>query len=463
MACDPAVGLSTGRDPPCPRPLTFAEVSRWQSWPSAIRAVVPLELSAEFVEWAGDPVALGHSPAHAGYQAFLVGVCGVGGLRSQRCIGYGLTDARLWTSIGRSASWAAEQAGATVGAALRSVAPAFSFIPGIGQGIAVALSAAGALAAGENIGAALLEAASNAIPGGGYARMAFQAAAEMGGALLEGQNIGDAALAAARSAAESTAGPMAAAAFDAGLAIARGKALQDAGFAALKSFARGNDLAERAAAFGESVTRAAVEGRPVESVLTDALASELGRVAGDSARGQLGPVVDRLLADPSLREVGSDRLALLVGVAEPIARAAQVVTRGGVVDVPLRDALLRSASQRAIERYGLARPKAASAAGARDALAEDRARSLLTRSVSAASFVDVMRAPSLATSVPAPSAMAVALEGRAPAAPAALERSAAPPAAVASPGRSVAVDLAIGAGVGAVLLGVGLVVLRSRA
>jgi hypothetical protein len=100
------------------------------------------------------------------------------------------------------------------------------FIPGVGAGVAAALGAANALAAGRPITEALLAAARSAVPGGAIAQAAFDTALN----LAKGKNIGEALLSAARD--RLPGGPAARAAFDAAVALAQGKRLQDAAFAA---------------------------------------------------------------------------------------------------------------------------------------------------------------------------------------------------------------------------------------
>jgi hypothetical protein len=100
------------------------------------------------------------------------------------------------------------------------------FVPGIGTGVAAALGAANALAAGRPITDALVAAARGALPGGAVAQAAFDTALN----LAKGKNLAEAALAAARD--RLPGGPAARAAFDAAVALAKGKRLQDAAFAA---------------------------------------------------------------------------------------------------------------------------------------------------------------------------------------------------------------------------------------
>ena len=100
------------------------------------------------------------------------------------------------------------------------------FVPGIGSGVAAALGAANALAAGKPITEALISAARSSLPGGAVAQAAFDTAVN----LARGQSIGDAALGAVRD--RLPGGPAARAAFDGAMALAHGKKLQDAAYAA---------------------------------------------------------------------------------------------------------------------------------------------------------------------------------------------------------------------------------------
>jgi hypothetical protein len=134
------------------------------------------------------------------------------------------------------------------------------FIPGVGSGVAAALGAANALAAGRPITEAMLAAARSALPGGKIAQAAFDVAINLakgknigesalaalqsqlpGGPagqialntalnLAKGKNFGEAALTAARD--RLPGGPAVRAAFDAAVALGQGKRLQDAAFAA---------------------------------------------------------------------------------------------------------------------------------------------------------------------------------------------------------------------------------------
>jgi hypothetical protein len=126
----------------------------------------------------------------------------------------------------KAAKLAAQAGIGDVRKSLQFAAMVAPFIPGIGSGVAAALGAANALAAGQPISDALIAAARNAVPGGAIAQFAFDTAVN----LAKGRKIGDALLESGR--ARIPGGPAAQAAFDAGLALAKGRNIQDAMFAA---------------------------------------------------------------------------------------------------------------------------------------------------------------------------------------------------------------------------------------
>jgi hypothetical protein len=121
------------------------------------------------------------------------------------------------------------------------------FVPGIGSGVAAALGAANALAAGKPITEAVLAAARSSLPGGAVAQAAFDVALN----LAKGQNIVDAALSAARD--RIPGGPAARAAFDAAVALGKGKRLQDVAFAAAGKLLPPSPYAADALSFAQRV------------------------------------------------------------------------------------------------------------------------------------------------------------------------------------------------------------------
>jgi hypothetical protein len=132
--------------------------------------------------------------------------------------------------------------------ALRYGAMVAPFVPGIGSGVAAALGAANAIAAGEPITEAVIAAARDAVPGGAIAQAAF----DVGSNLLRGKNITDSLIDAARK--QLPGGPAAAAAFDAAVALAKGKNIQDAAFAAAGHLLPPSPYAAPALDFARKVT-----------------------------------------------------------------------------------------------------------------------------------------------------------------------------------------------------------------
>lgn len=347
-------------------------------WPDWLRSIVPLEWSGDFTRggWASGfredggelgasgkyvpPLTLTAGEAQQARTMYaLLRMCGWGRWSGQRSSTTGeRSPCRIDTRIDLStlADDIADHfraVGGKVGLVFKAIAKIVSFIPGIGTLAAAVLAGVGSLAAGEDIGEALIDAAANAVPGGGIAQDAVRAGAAFARELAEGGDFGTAALAAARKGLEAQGVPTEAlAAFDVGVALGTGQGLQEAGFKALNLFVRGNDTLERGLSYAKEMTKAAQSDRPIEQVLASSLGDEVQRVAGADASRQLSPVVSKLVADRSLLRAGSDALAQAMGVAEPIARAAQAVMRTGVRDFELERFLTMTPTQRAIEKYG---------------------------------------------------------------------------------------------------------------
>ena len=156
------------------------------------------------------------------------------------------------------------------------------FIPGIGTGVAAALGAANALAAGQPITDALIAAARSAVPGGAIAQVAFDTAMNM----AKGKNIGDALLNSARK--QLPGGPAAQAAFDAALALAKGKNIQDAAFAAAGRLLPPSPYAADALSFVKKVA----SGQNIQK----AALSTAGNMILNKVERQAGPVLQRARA-----------------------------------------------------------------------------------------------------------------------------------------------------------------------
>jgi GH25 family lysozyme M1 (1,4-beta-N-acetylmuramidase) len=156
------------------------------------------------------------------------------------------------------------------------------FVPGLGTGVAAALGAANALAAGQPITEALISAARSAIPGGAVAQFAFDTAVNM----AKGKNIGESLLTSAR--AQVPGGPAVQAAFDAGLALAKGKNIQDAAFAAAGRLLPPSPYAADALAFVQKVA----SGQNIQK----AALSTAGNAILNKIEQQAGPILSRARA-----------------------------------------------------------------------------------------------------------------------------------------------------------------------
>lgn len=148
-----------------------------------------------------------------------------------------------------------------------------SFVPGLGTGVAAALSAGVALAEGKPIDQALEEGIRGAIPGGAIAQAGF----DMARKIASGENVGKAALETARAQLP----PEAQKAFDVGLAVVTGKQLQQALTAGIVSLAP--DAAKQIFDVGAHV----VQTTPGLSAIAKALPSDAARQGLQLASGAL--------------------------------------------------------------------------------------------------------------------------------------------------------------------------------
>jgi hypothetical protein len=98
-----------------------------------------------------------------------------------------------------------------------------SFVPGVGTGVAAALSAGSALAQGKPITQAVIDGVRAAVPGGVIAQAAF----DIGAGLVQGKSITASALAAVRD--QIPGGPLAQVGFDIAVSVVTGKKLQESG------------------------------------------------------------------------------------------------------------------------------------------------------------------------------------------------------------------------------------------
>lgn len=112
-------------------------------------------------------------------------------------------------------------AGDLIGGILKSVSPFLAAIPGLGTVFAVAVYAAGAIAAKDKITDAMIGTASAAMPPG-IPKIAFDGATSITRDVAEGRSVEDSAVGACRQAADKAGGGAAVSAFDSGLAMIKG-------------------------------------------------------------------------------------------------------------------------------------------------------------------------------------------------------------------------------------------------
>jgi len=172
------------------------------------------------------------------------------------------------------------------------------FVPGIGTGVAAALGAANALAAGRPITEALLASARSALPGGAVAQSAFDVALN----LAKGKNITQAALEAVRD--RLPGGPAARAAFDGAVALAKGKRLQDAAFAAAGRVLPPSPYAADALSFVRGVANGQNIQNAALSVVGQRAVRQVRANAALAARLPKGTSLPRLMPGEGTRRIG---------------------------------------------------------------------------------------------------------------------------------------------------------------
>jgi hypothetical protein len=220
---------------------------------------------------------------------------------------------------------------------IRTAAPFLSYVPGIGQGVALALTTASGVALGEPISQAVLDGVSASLPGAPASQLAFNAAVQATQAIAEGKPLSEAALATARGALPSD---VTKAAFDAGVAIGKGKNLQTAGFAALHDVTPGDDLAEKAENFAQAAIEAKQQGKAVGDVLRDQTVANVEKLGGDAVDTQLRPLLSQMTSNPALVNLSRDALAHAANVPPEVAHAALAATKPLTDKIRLMDANL---------------------------------------------------------------------------------------------------------------------------
>jgi len=171
-------------------------------------------------------------------------------------------------------------AGDLIGAILKTVAPFLGTVPGIGTGFAVAVYAAGAIAAKDKITDAAIGTASAAMPPG-VPRIAFDGATAMTRDVVEGRSALDSAIGACRQAAGNAGGAPAAQAFDAGLAAIKGGKIDQRVIDQGRAFALETGGQAAAASYDAGV--AIAQNKGADQVLIDVAGGYVNQMGGSVA------------------------------------------------------------------------------------------------------------------------------------------------------------------------------------
>lgn len=187
----------------------------------------------------------------------------------------------------------------TYGAVLDAIATVVGFIPVVGQGIAIVITSASALATGRPISQAALDMVVNAVPGGAAAKEAVLPAIALGKGLLNGDTAEESLIAAARDVVQRKFGENAATAFDLLLALSRGQDLQEIGFAVANRWFKGTSLLDRVGSFTLRATQAAARGESVEKVLIQEAVREVRALpVVEKGEQEVDRAIRLLLAEP---------------------------------------------------------------------------------------------------------------------------------------------------------------------
>lgn len=167
-----------------------------------------------------------------------------------------------------------------IGEILKSVSPILGTIPGVGTAFAVAVYAAGAISARDNITDAMIGTASAAMPPG-VPRIAFDGATNITKDIVEGRSILTSTLDACRQAADKAGGAPATAAFDSGLAVIRGDKVDQRVIDQGRAFALQGGGQAAAASYDAGV--AIAEGKNADQVVIDVSRGYINQMGGSVA------------------------------------------------------------------------------------------------------------------------------------------------------------------------------------
>ena len=186
----------------------------------------------------------------------------------------------LWDDIGDAVTDVVDavgDAGDLIGDILKSVSPFLAAIPGIGTAFAVAVYAAGAIAAKDKLTDALIGTASAAMPPG-IPKIAFDGAINITRDVAEGRSVQDSALSACRQAAAKAGGGGAVDAFDSGLAMIRGGRVDQRLIDQGRALALQNGGTAAAASYDAAVSIA--QGHEADQVVIDVARGYINQMGG---------------------------------------------------------------------------------------------------------------------------------------------------------------------------------------
>lgn len=212
-------------------------------------------------------------------------------------------------NLGAAAQAAVKAGVKDAGEALALAAMVAPMVPGVGSGVAAALGAANALAHGQRISDALLSGVRSAIPGGPLAQAAFDTAMRA----AQGQNVTESLLSAARS--QLPGGAAAQAAFDAAVALAHGKKLQDVALAAGASLLPPSPYTNGALDFAKKVASGQNISQAALSTAGNAVMGEIAKQGGNII-GQVSHVIGAGLPSNAV----STALSTITGASQPGSR-----------------------------------------------------------------------------------------------------------------------------------------------
>jgi hypothetical protein len=171
-------------------------------------------------------------------------------------------------------------AGDLIGGVLKTVAPILGTIPGFGTAFAVALYAAGALAAKDKITDAMIGTASAGMPPG-IPRLAFDSATSITRDIVDGRSVLSSTIEACRRAADQAGGRPAVEAFNSGVAALRGDKIDQRVIEQGRAFALQGGGQAAATSFDAGVSIA--QGKGADQVVVDVTRSYINQMGGSAA------------------------------------------------------------------------------------------------------------------------------------------------------------------------------------